>query len=100
MDDVFAVFRKNSDVELFLNYLNTQHSQLKFTSEKANDDTLPFLDVEVSLAEMGIATKVYRKNTDTETILNYESVAPQSWKTGLFKCLIHRAKISVAMHHH
>ena len=92
VDDVFAVFRKNSDVELFLNYLNTQHGQLKFTLEKANDDTLPFLDVEVSLAEMGIATKVYRKNTDTETILNYESVAPQSWKTGLFKCLIHRAK--------
>ena len=92
VDDVFAVFKNNSDVELFLDLLNSQHGQLQFTMEKAKGDSLPFLDVEIKLSDLGLDTQVYRKKTDTGTILHYDSVAPQSWKTGLFKCLTHRAK--------
>ena len=92
VDDVFAVFSKSSDVTSFLNLLNCQHDQLEFTLETAKDDTLPFLDVEMYLSDFGISTQVYRKKTDTQTILHYDSVAPQSWKTGLYKCLVSRAK--------
>ena len=54
--------------------------------------TLPFLDVELKLNQNGIETWVYRKKTDTATILDFQSVAPMSWKVGLFGCLLHRAK--------
>jgi hypothetical protein len=91
--ELFAVFKNDSDVELFLDLLNSQHKQLRFTLERAKDDSLPFLDVDIKLSDIGVDTQVYRKKTDTGTILHYDSVAPQSWKTGLFKCLVHRAKM-------
>ncbi len=71
--------------------MNSQHENLEFTVEYAKD-TLPFLDVEVSLGENNIKTWLHRKPTDTGVLLNYNSVAPPSWKTGLIKCLLTRAK--------
>ena len=91
VDDVFAVFKKKGDVEEFLKVLNDQHPQLKFTVE-TTDSTLPFLDVEIKLTDGDVDTWVYRKKTDTKTILAFESLAPPSWKTGLWKCLLSRAE--------
>ena len=91
VDDVFAVFKNSDDVLKFLDLLNSQHENLEFTVEYAKD-TLPFLDVEVSLGENNIKTWLHRKPTDTGVLLNYNSVAPPSWKTGLIKCLLTRAK--------
>ena len=91
VDDVFAVFEKKGDVDKFLKLLNSQHPQLKFTVETA-DSSLPFLDVEVAMRGQDVDTWVYRKKTDTRTILAFDSVAPASWKYGLFKCFMDRAK--------
>ena len=91
VDDVFAVFKSNADADAFLELLNSQHKQLQFTVERMKG-TLPFLDVELKLNQNGIETWVYRKKTDTATILDFQSVAPMSWKVGLFGCLLHRAK--------
>ena len=77
----------------FLNVLNSQHPNAKFTVESMDDDKfLPFLDVEVKLVDDGVETWVHRKPTDTEVILNYSSLAPMSWKIGLAKCFVNRAK--------
>ena len=89
VDDVFAIFNSADDVSRFLNVLNNQHANLEFTVEYAKD-TLPFLDVEVKLGNK-IETWIYRKPTNTGVLLNYNSVAPRSWKTGLIKCLLTRA---------
>ena len=91
VDDVFAVFKQPDDVLRFLCFLNSQHENLKFTVEYAKD-TLPFLDVEVGLKGNNIETWLHRKPTNTGVLLNYNSVAPRSWKTGLIKCLLTRAK--------
>ena len=91
VDDVFAVFENEGDVTRFLNVLNSQHENLEFTVEWSKD-TLPFLDVEVSLKDK-IETWLHRKSTNTGVLLNYNSVAPRSWKAGLIKCLLARANV-------
>ena len=54
---------------------------------------MPFLDTSVTLNTDGIKSKVYRKPTDTNVLLNNTAVAPPSWKKGLIKCLLHRAEV-------
>ena len=90
VDDVFAIFKKESDVIKFLNLLNSQHDNLEFTVEWPRE-TLPFLDVEIQIGE-NIETWLHKKPTNTDVLLNYDSVAPRAWKTGLIKCLLERAK--------
>ena len=91
VDDVFAIFKRKDDVHKFLDVLNNQHKNLEFTVEWPKG-TLPFLDVEVSLRDT-IETWLYRKPTNTNVVLNFDSVAPRAWKTGLIKCLFQRAKV-------
>ncbi len=91
VDDVFAIFSNINDVTRFLNLLNSQHGNLEFTVEYAKE-TLPFLDVEVKLGNK-IETWLYRKSTNTGVLLNYNSMAPLSWKSGLIKCLPTRASV-------
>ena len=60
---------------------------------KHGSETLPFLDVEVTKTESGIETKIYRKQTHTNLLLNFNAICPINWKSGLIICLLNRAKI-------
>ena len=42
IDDCFVVFRSRNHVRPFLDYLNSQHPNITFTSELETDSTLPF----------------------------------------------------------
>ena len=95
VDDVFAIFRSEQDRDLFFNHLNAAHANLSFTMEMANVQThsLPFLDVEVSIMESNkFTTKVYRKPTHTNVIINYRAITPDKWKRSLLQLLLSRAK--------
>ena len=91
VDDIFCIFRSNVECDLFLNFLNGLHPNLSFTVEKAND-TLPFLDVEVRLNDSNCETLVFRKETYTGVMLNFDAVAPLKQKAGLIQCMLNRAK--------
>ena len=78
----------------FFEKLNQAHKNLSFTMENVNTSTksLPFLDVEVAITDDGkFNTKVYRKPTNTNVIMNNHAIAPDQWKVTLFKCFILRA---------
>ena len=92
IDDVYAIFDSNQNCDEFLPILNAQHQSVKFTVEKATD-SLPFLDVEIKFDEFGFKTRVWRKPTYTELLLNFRSTCPNAWKSGLITCLLKRAKI-------
>ena len=92
VDDIFCVFRKNSDFNKFHHKLNSLHGNLKFTYEMGGT-SIPFLDAVIKLESNTIVSTVYRKPTNTNVLLNNTAVAPLSWKTGLIKCLLHRAKV-------
>ena len=72
--------------------LNKQHRNIEFTVEHGSE-TLPFLDVEVTTTESRIETKIYRKQTHTNLLLNFNAICPMNWKSGLIICLLNRAKI-------
>ena len=76
---------------LFLSTLNSQHKDIKFAVEKATK-TLSFLGVEINITDNGFESWVWRKNTNTGVILDYNAICPKSWKTGLIMCLLKRAK--------
>ena len=90
-DDIFAVFDNSDHCTKFLDLLNSQHNNIKFTMELSSD-TIPFLNAKIRLNEAGIDTWVYRKPTNTNLILHFNSLCPTKWKSGLILCFLNRAK--------
>ena len=91
VDDVFAIFNSAIEVQMFLEVLNNQHPNLRFTCEQASRPSLPFLDVQLTIWDREFNICVYRKPTFTGVLLHFNSIAPLSWKRGLINCLLHRA---------
>ena len=93
IDDIYAVFDSDSACTQFLDILNSQHQDIKFTLEKnTNCEHLLFLDVHIKLNDSGYDTCVWRKPTNTGLLLNFSALCPNTWKSGLIMCLLHRAK--------
>lgn len=80
MDDVFAVICVRR-ITPFLHLLNIQNpGGIKFTHE-VEDLSLPFLDLLVNRTDEGfLSTRVYRKPTYTDLLLNFDSHHPDSVK--------------------
>ena len=90
VDDTFILFSDPSHIPLFLNYLNSQHINIKFTCENEAENQPNFLDVTVHRKDNKFETSVYRKPTFTGLGLRYGSFVPKSYKINLISCLIHR----------
>ena len=61
------------ELNKFINYLNSIHPKIKFTSE-INDTYVNFLDTTVKIdADRSIYTTLYEKPTDTHLYLHYQS---------------------------
>ena len=69
VDDIFAVYDNSDHCIKFLDLLNSQHNNIKFTVELPSD-AIPFLDVKIRFNETGIDTWVHRKPTNTNLLLN------------------------------
>ena len=91
VDDTFCLFRNRDHVYSFLEYINRQHPNIKFTYELETDDALPFLDVLVNDDNDGFSTSLYRKKTFTGLYTDFSSLAPSKYKFNLVRVLIYRA---------
>ena len=91
VDDTFAVFEKESECDIFLAKLNSLHQSLKFTFEKEENNSLPFLDVSVEKTEPGFLTSVYRKPTFSGLYTRWDSFCAKQIKINLINTLVHRA---------
>ena len=66
VDDTFIIhFSDTSHIPLFLEYLNYQHPNIKFTHDLEKDGKLNFLDVTINRIDNQLYTSVYRKQTFT-----------------------------------
>ena len=91
VDDVFCLFDNEIDAKEFLEYLNKQHPNIKFTSEPELNGVLPFLDISIEKRDGGgFVTSVYHKSSYTGLLLNYLSFTPNLYKKSLVKTLINR----------
>ncbi len=93
VDDIFCLFENQEQVHGFLDYINNQHPNIKFTCEEEENNTLPFLDISISKTEgPNFDTTTYRKSTYTGLLTNFISFTSIHYKVGLIKTLIDRAR--------
>ena len=74
VDDTFLIFKSPTQVQLFLDYLNSKHPNIKFTCDCEENSTLPFLDMNVKHISNQISTSLYRKPTFTGLFSKYASL--------------------------
>lgn len=75
----------------FVDFLNSCHPNLHFTSECETNDSLPFLGTLVFREDDHFSTTIHRKPTFTGLYTNFRSCLPNRYKVGLLNTLIHRA---------
>ena len=88
VDDIFVLFRKEEHLQLFPNYFNSCHENIKFTSEKESNNKLSFLDIEISRDKNQLITSVYRKPTFSGVFSYFDSFIPRGYKFSLVLTLI------------
>lgn len=91
VDDTILAIPKDAH-DVILDCFNNYHMKLKFTIERENNKTIPFLDVLVIREESGnLKTKWYSKPENSGVILNYKSHHPIQQKIATATGLIKRA---------
>ena len=90
VDDIFCLLNSKNDAIDFLNYLNVQHPNIKFTMETETNRNLNFLDISITVNSNQFLTTVHRKSTFSGLLLNFHSFVPLSYKLGLIYTLVDR----------
>ena len=90
VDDCFLVV-DNYEILSRLKSKFESESVLKFTFEKEKDNKLPFLDTLITRFNNSFVSSVYVKETNNGDCLNFDSICPDRYKTGVIKTLLHRA---------
>ena len=76
VDDTLCYIKADS-TEYVLKMLNGFHRNIQFTYEVETDSEISFLNVSVTRdSNNNINTTVYRKSTNNDIYLNWESFAP------------------------
>ena len=76
------------EANIFLNKLNSCHRNLKFTMEIAEQDTIPFVGMNITKSGNRLETSVYRKSTNTGLLLHYHSHVDKRRKDCLLTTMI------------
>ena len=76
------------------------HQQIQFTYELEKYQRISFLDVLIRrLTNRKLETKAFRKETNTDVYINWNSHAPMQWKIDTLKNLVKRSVI-ICSHQH
>ena len=88
VDDIFLTFNSYLQLLKFVDYMNHQHSNIKFTFEVEKNNNFSFLDVKICKENNKFTTSVFRKPTFSGVFTNFDSFIPISYKHGLVNTLI------------
>ena len=92
IDDIFLIWNHlETELDNFLENLNSFHPTIKFTMEKS-EYGLPFLDKFIYKEDNLLKTRVYHKPTDNKQYLHYTSCHPKQQKDAIPYDLLVRAK--------
>ena len=93
VDDTFVIIKKVHREE-FLTHLNSVDENIQFTAEEPGPEgSLPFLDILITPDDEGrLNTTVYRKATNTDQYLHWDSLHPISSKYSVVGTLHHRTR--------
>lgn len=83
IDDILILFKGTEmDLREMHNYLNNTNKNIKLTLEHSENE-INFLDLTVYRKDHQLHTTLYRKPTDRNTILHYQSYHPQHLKDNI-----------------
>ena len=91
VDDIFVLIRTSDHIVKLAEYFSSKHPNIRFTYELENNDTLPFLDVNVLRDAGKFSSSVHRKATFSGVYSNFKSFMPDTYKRGLVSTLLYRA---------
>ena len=91
VDDIFVLIRSSEHIVKLAEYFSGRHPNIKFTYELENNNTLPFLDVNVYRDASQFSTSVHRKMTFSGVYTHFRSFMPETYKRGLVSTLLYRA---------
>ena len=91
VDDIFCIWPLNVNIDNFLERLNDLVPSIKFTLEKENNFSLPFLDVRVHRQGNRFKFSVYRKPTNISSYIHYYSNHHVKVKQSVFSSMFLRA---------
>ena len=91
VDDIFLLFRHSSHLSKFQEYMNTKHSNIRFTSELESNNCFNFLDILIERSDSGFITSVYRKPTFSGVYSNFFSFIHPNFKFSLVWTLLFRS---------
>ena len=94
VDDTLTIM-KSSQIESFLQHLNSIDHHIQFTKEDSRSDgSMPFLDILITPRQDGsLKTTVYRKPTHTDLYLQWDSNHTITSKYSVVDTLHHRAQV-------
>ena len=91
VDDIFVTFNPYSQFLKFVDYINYQHPNIKFTCElEKTNNNVSFLDVKMCREDNKLTTSVFKKPTFSGVFTNFDSFITISYKHGLVNTLIFR----------
>ena len=94
VDDVFVMVKSYASL-INLKSKFESESVLSFTFEFEKQRHIPFLDVNVRRRNSSLETSVFVKQTNAGDCINFQGLAPEKYKVGVMKTMLHRAyKIS------
>ena len=82
---------KIGSIEYIRSMLNSFAKNIQFTYEVESNAKLPFLDMVIMWNYNDITTTVYRKDSNSDVYLNWDSFMPITWKKGTLKTVVERA---------
>ena len=96
VDNTLLLIPMNSDIPKLLEYLNSQHKNIRFTCESEVNDSISFIGILITCIKLannmyGYQTTVYRKPTNTSLLMNFNCFTALSYHLSVIKCLVHRA---------
>ena len=91
MDDSIVIIKGTAeDINSFMKYLNSCHSKIKFKHEIENNNAINLLDITFTKTNEEIKTGIYRKPTQTDLVIPYDSNHPYSYKLAAFRSMVFR----------
>ena len=77
----------------FLNHINNQHANIKFTVEESENNILSFFDTRICIKGDKFECCVFRKSTNTDVLFNFSAMRPVAWKRCIILVSLNRGKL-------
>jgi hypothetical protein len=96
VDDIFLLLHSLDHLNDLVEYFNSKHQNINFTSESEQNNSLAFLDVNVERDQDKFVTSTHHKETFSGVYSNFSSLIATKYKHSLVLTLLHRCFMIVS----